>query len=1149
MSFELTFEDGTTAEEKKYFVQAYSNVNMVADKRLHCTCCNVHIGTAPNAEKIIRMHPVLRVTQCYKCYRFYNSGEFEKGEDGSELYCRWCGQGGDVYCCSDCPYVFCKKCILRNLTKVALNNVTSNDNWKCFSCAPKILYHLRAQHWALVNFIEKQQKKIEKMRKTHDRDEIADAMSHDSSQCCQTKKKTIDCKKRKPLLYDDSDDDSEDSNWSTKRRSKVAKKSVSESSDVPVVVPVATQKIDKEVPKKKSDPPPPPPKEPQVKKVVPKPTPNVQKTVQPASTPIAPVVANSDAAEIDCTPDLFAYLVNHSYEQTVGEKEQSENSVSSSTGISSTIQGPSTSKNQPTRPAVQSQPQFSNTSDSIRIQSVTSGNEVANAEVSQGQSANREQFVRRVARSTVTQAASQPVYHNYNGYRIDLNSAAQQSTIRLPNGKVIHVKKQTPANNGRNEPTRYSIRDVRPTAPVATAQNQTVTAPASVRHPIQRVPTSTVVRPPGPPPPRTQFAQRMQTIQQQIPPLIINSVSSAGPIPPLQQIPTPAAARMRPQVYQRAISNQMRPHTVPPNHMSFQDAQMHLQQQISMRPSVVSNQVRPNVAVPPAQLPNVTAGPSILNALPQPKVYANDSVGRARTQLERQIFNSISICHQIDGKLKTLMNSNAYKNAQKLHDIKELYIHLSYLFTYTKGRFQTVHDKCMEDMERLGFKNDATSLSSGNVIDKYGSDVDEDDLEIVEPNHQTINLDSDDETRTPEKNKSKTNANTANGSRQSIGTPGEHEVALSNRSGPINTSGLVLDISSSSTEHLECDVDVTSLLQINMNVEEEDDHGELLLSRMNDDVDGIATPPETEEPEILSIENDLKLKSLVTIELKPVENVYPDLMKKALQKMKNSEIVVEDDDKEAEEEQQSDTNSPCQSQDVSEKKDDDVVVVENEQRTENQLETAKNNENELQSNENVDQPPDETEKTADESKQNENQQNEIAAIEEVENETPQIDTVEVENDIEMPQIEATTPQNDADFSENEAKSIESSSDNGDNDTSNQESHAEITSTSMVIDENDVVMLDASNSPNRSDDKTNDDQLENDGNDSNEVSMMDTVNDALIEITTENNEHIETESLFSDLDINSAISTSDTLNVVASILDNNDFENISSPENF
>jgi len=156
LGYQLKFDDCISENERNFYKKLYPQLELVVKNHLHCTTCNTHIGTAPDNKHLAVMHPVLRVTQCYECNAFYTSGEFSKGEDGSELYCRWCGQGGEVYCCAKCPYVFCTHCITKNISKKYCLEVSKNDNWNCFSCDSEIIWNLRAQQWALVNFMDKQ---------------------------------------------------------------------------------------------------------------------------------------------------------------------------------------------------------------------------------------------------------------------------------------------------------------------------------------------------------------------------------------------------------------------------------------------------------------------------------------------------------------------------------------------------------------------------------------------------------------------------------------------------------------------------------------------------------------------------------------------------------------------------------------------------------------------------------------------------------------------------------------------------------------------------------------------------------------------------------------------------------------------------------
>jgi len=106
----------------------------------------------------------------------------------------------------------------------------------------------------------------------------------------------------------------------------------------------------------------------------------------------------------------------------------------------------------------------------------------------------------------------------------------------------------------------------------------------------------------------------------------------------------------------------------------------------------------------------VAKGPTLVR-----HVFPKGPIGTARSQLQEQIFNAMEICTHLTSKVQTLTHSNAYNQARSYTDLKELYIHLSYLMTYAIGRFKQLQDKCLVDMREMGFKNDANSLENGQL--------------------------------------------------------------------------------------------------------------------------------------------------------------------------------------------------------------------------------------------------------------------------------------------------------------------------------------------------------------------------------------------------------------------------------------------------
>lgn len=191
---EEEFEDDIGDDERNYYRNKFKDLNTVNCMRLHCSACDRHLGSSTRNDSRMRAHPLLRTLVCHTCHTFYNSGEFEKGDDGSELYCRWCGQGGQVYCCSDCPHVFCAKCIKRNLGVPKIKEIENTDDWKCFKCNPRCLWDLRSVCWALLRYCDLKNKITHKTEDSQLKEAYQKDCAVDHTDCCKYKQR----RKEKP---------------------------------------------------------------------------------------------------------------------------------------------------------------------------------------------------------------------------------------------------------------------------------------------------------------------------------------------------------------------------------------------------------------------------------------------------------------------------------------------------------------------------------------------------------------------------------------------------------------------------------------------------------------------------------------------------------------------------------------------------------------------------------------------------------------------------------------------------------------------------------------------------------------------------------------------------------------------------------------
>jgi len=154
---DVVFFDMVSEEEKKYYEDNPIPLDKVEDMKIQCTACWKQVNhRIPNN---IQRHPQLGVPICRNCKHFYEDGDWEKDDEGSDMYCRWCGNGGEVLGCDKCKvYVYCKQCITRNCGRAKFAEINESEEWACFACEPSQIYKERSQMLALARWAAERKK-------------------------------------------------------------------------------------------------------------------------------------------------------------------------------------------------------------------------------------------------------------------------------------------------------------------------------------------------------------------------------------------------------------------------------------------------------------------------------------------------------------------------------------------------------------------------------------------------------------------------------------------------------------------------------------------------------------------------------------------------------------------------------------------------------------------------------------------------------------------------------------------------------------------------------------------------------------------------------------------------------------------------------